>query len=129
MGQTPFDVEVNPVTNKIYVCNNGDDTVTAIDGVTLTTTTIGVGNGPVEAWVNPVTNRVYVSNVGDATVSVLGGVPPNALQFVPVTPCRLVDTRTRIDGGSGPIPAGISRRLSRFRKAAATFRRPRPPTR
>ncbi len=105
VGPTPFDVEVNPVTNKIYVCNNGNATETVIDGVTLTTTTIGVGNNPVEAWVNPVTNRVYVSNVGDATVSVIGGVPPSALQFVPVPPCRLLDTRPN-RGGSGPILAG-----------------------
>ena len=107
VGLTPFDVEVNVVTNKIYVCNNGDNTVTTIDGATLSTTTTSVGSGPVEAWVNQVTNRVYVSNVGDATVSVLGGVPPNALQFVPVTPCRLVDTRPD-RGGNGPIPGGTS---------------------
>ena len=107
VGLTPYDVEVNPVTNKIYVCNNGDNTVTTIDGTTLATTTIGVGVGPVESWVNPATDRVYVSNTGDATVSVLGGVPPNALQFVPVTPCRLVDTRPG-QGGNGPIPAGTS---------------------
>jgi len=107
VGLTPADVEVNPVTNKIYVCNNGANTVTTIDGTTLATTTIGVGVGPVESWVNPATDRVYVSNVGDATVSVLGGVPPNALQFVPVTPCRLVDTRPG-QGGNGPIPAGTS---------------------
>ena len=107
VGLTPFDVEVNPVTNKIYVCNNGDGTETVIDGVTLTTTTVGVGNSPVESWVNPVTNRVYVSNVGDATVSVIGGVPPSALQFVPVPPCRLIDTRPD-RGGSGPIPAGTA---------------------
>src|ERR1035438_9467071 len=107
VGLTPYDVEVNPVTNTIYVCNNGANTVTTIDGTTLTTTTIGVGVGPVEAWVNPATDRVYVSNTGDQTVSVLGGVPPNALQFVPVIPCRLVDTRPG-NGGSGPIPANSS---------------------
>ena len=107
VGQTPFDVEVNPVTNKIYVCNNAGNSVTTIDGNTLATTTIAVGVGPVESWVNPATDRVYVSNTGDSTVSVLGGIPPNALQFVPVTPCRLVDTRPG-NGGSGPIPANSS---------------------
>ena len=100
VGLAPYDVEVNVVTNKIYVCNNGGNSVTTIDGATLTTTTVSVGNGPVEAWVNPAVDRVYVSNVNDATVSVLGGVPPNAQQFVPVTPCRLVDTRK----SGGPIP-------------------------
>ena len=107
VGQTPYDVEVNPVTNKIYVCNNAGNSVTTIDGTTLATTTIGVGVGPVESWVNPATDRVYVSNTGDTTVSVLGGIPPSALQFVPVTPCRLVDTRPG-NGGNGPIPANSS---------------------
>src|ERR1019366_2095141 len=107
VGLAPADVEVNVVTNKIYVCNNGGNSVTTIDGTTLATTTTAVGNGPAEAWVNQVTNHVYVSNVNDATVSVLGGVPPNALQFVPVTPCRLVDTRSD-HGGNGPIPGGTS---------------------
>jgi len=107
VGSNPADVEVNPVTNKVYVCNYGDGTESVIDGATLTTTTIGVGNSPVEGWVNPVTNRVYVSNVGSATVSVIGGVPPSALQFVPVPPCRVLDTRPD-RGGSGPIPAGTA---------------------
>jgi YVTN family beta-propeller protein len=110
VGLSPADVEVNPVTNKIYVCNSGANTVTTIDGVTLATTTTGVGNTPVAAWVNPVTNHVYVSNVGDTTVSVLGGVPPNALQFVALTPCRVVDTRNPNGPfGGPPISGGASR--------------------
>ena len=106
VGQSPFDVEVDPVTNKIYVLNNGAASVTIIDGETLTTTTIGVGNGPVEAWVNPVIHHAYVSNVTDATVSVIGGTPPNALQFVAVTPCRVVDTRNPNGQFGGPPIAG-----------------------
>jgi len=110
VGQTPYDVEVDPVTNKIYVLNNGAASVTIIDGETLTTTTIGVGNGPVSAWVNPVIHHVYVSNVTDATVSVIGGTPPNALQFVAVTPCRVVDTRNPNGPfGGPPIAGGTSR--------------------
>ena len=117
VGTSPADVEVNPVTNKIYVCNSGANTVTTIDGVTLATNTTGVGNTPVEAWVNPVINHVYVSNVGGepgaSTVSVLGGVPPNALQFVAVTPCRLVDTRNANGPfGGPPISGGTSRNFA-----------------
>jgi hypothetical protein len=37
-----------------------------------------------------------------------GGGGPQALQFVAVTPCRLVDTRPQHAGG-GPIPGGTSR--------------------
>ncbi len=110
VGTAPDDVEVNGATNKIYVCNSGDNTVTMIDGATLTTTTTPVGNTPVEAWVNPFTDQVYVSNVGDNTVSVLGGVGANAVQFVSLTPCRVVDTRNP-DGpfGGPPIAGGAFR--------------------
>jgi YVTN family beta-propeller protein len=107
VGASPADVEVNVATNTIFVCNSGDNTVTAINGATLLTTVVGVGNTPVEAWVNPVVNRIYVSNIGDNTVSVLSGVAPTAIQFVPVTPCRLVDTRPG-SGGLGPIPGQTS---------------------
>ena len=106
VGLSPADVEVDLVANKIYVANNLANTVTMIDGVTHATSSVGVGSGPVTETVNPVTHRVYVSNVGDSTVSVLGGGLPAALQFVAVTPCRLVDTRP--PSGSGPIPGGTS---------------------
>ena len=110
VGSAPDDVEVDTVKNKIFVCNSGDNTVTMIDGATLATTTVGVGNTPIEAWVNPVTNRIYVSNVGDNTVSVVGGVAPNALQFVAVTPCRLVDTRNANGQFGGPALQGQTSR-------------------
>ncbi len=38
-GSQPFAVAVNPVTNKIYVANRGQNTVTVIDGATNTTQT------------------------------------------------------------------------------------------
>ena len=110
VGTSPYDVEVNPVTNKIYVANNGSNTETAIDGVTHQTITIQVGSGPDSAIVNPITNRVYVTNVNDGTVSVIGGVPPNALQYVKVSPCRLVDTRNANgEFGGPPIQANTVR--------------------
>ena len=40
-------------------------------------------------------------------VSITSGGSSQALQFVTVTPCRLVDTRPQY-GGSGPIPGGAS---------------------
>ena len=42
-GSQPFAVAVNPATNKIYVVNNGPNTVTVIDGATNTTRTVTVG--------------------------------------------------------------------------------------
>src|SRR5271157_5105213 len=75
-----------------------------IDGATNDTTSVSVGNGPGALALNPVTDWIYVANGSDNTVSVIGpgtaGVAP--LQFVAVTPCRLIDTR--ISGG--PIQGG-----------------------
>ena len=52
---------VNPVTNKIYVANDGSSNVTVIDGATNSTTTVAAGN-PYAVAVNPVTNKIYVAN-------------------------------------------------------------------
>ncbi len=108
VGSAPEDVEVNAATDTVFVCNSGSNTVSVINPATLAIiTTISVGTMPVQAWVNPVVNRIYVSNVGNNTVSVLTGVAITAIQFVPVAPCRLVDTRPG-SGGAGPIDAGTS---------------------
>ena len=102
VGNGPADIEVNTSTDTVFVCNALDNTVTAYNPSTLSSTVVGVGNSPVAAWVNPVVNRIYVSNVNDDTVSVLSGVAPSAIQFVPVEPCRVVDTRQGfpINGGT-----------------------------
>ncbi len=104
VGTAPTDVEVNPATDTIITTNSGSNNATFVNGATLATNTVAVGNNPVEAWWNPVVNTAYVSNVGDNSVSVLSGVAPNAIQFVNVTPCRLIDTR---DSGM-PVLGGTS---------------------
>ncbi|MGO9561356.1 MAG: YncE family protein [Candidatus Korobacteraceae bacterium] len=97
---------VDAVTNQIYVPNSFDGTVTDIDGATNNTTTVDVGNGPNAAAMNALTNRVYVDNYTDGTVSVIAGTgSPSPLQLFPVTPCRLVDTRSN----GGPIAGETSR--------------------
>lgn len=108
-GESPADVEVNTVTNQIYIpCVSGQPgmgghTVTDIDGATNTTIPIAVGDEPNNVGINSVTNMLYVPNSSDATVSVIGGA--TKAQLVAVTPCRLVDTRQNDD----PIPGGTSR--------------------
>ena len=106
VGNSPADVEVNPDTFKIYVTNNGDNTLTTIDGITHGEGTLGVGGGPASAVVNPVTNRIYVINGNDNTVSVVGGASSDAVQFVPLTPCRVVDTRNPNGPFGGPPITG-----------------------
>jgi trimeric autotransporter adhesin len=65
---------VNPVTNKIYVTNNGDASVTVIDGATNTTNTVAAGRFPIAIAVNPTNNMVYVANGGNDTVTLIDGV-------------------------------------------------------
>jgi len=52
-GISPVAVGVNPVTNEVYVANSGDGTITAINGLTNSTTTITVGTTPSAVAVNP----------------------------------------------------------------------------
>ena len=104
-GDIAADLEVNTVTNKVYLpCYSNVPSahvVTEVDGVTNATMPIAVGDGPSVSAVNSVTNNIYVPNYADATVSVIGGA--TKLQFVAITPCRLVDTRT-----GNPIQGGTS---------------------
>ena len=109
-GQNPGDVEVNAVTNKIYIpCEDftsgqlPGQTVYVIDGATNTTFPIAVGDQPNSSTVNSVTNTIYTPNLNDNTISVIGG--NTKAQLNNVTPCRLVDTRPG-SGGSGPIKGG-----------------------
>jgi DNA-binding beta-propeller fold protein YncE len=112
-GPYPDTIAVNSTTNKIYISNQcGDDpnclsgTVTVIDGATRAFANIGVGNRPYGLALNSATNRIYVPNIDGNTTSVIDGTPPNALQFVPLSPpCRAADTRPQY-GGGGPIPGG-----------------------
>jgi YVTN family beta-propeller protein len=66
VGSHPTVADVNPITNKIYVVNNGSGqgtTMSVIDGNTDTVTaTVTVGNYPVSVAVNSVTNKIYVDN-------------------------------------------------------------------
>jgi YVTN family beta-propeller protein len=112
VGNYPDAIAANPVTDQIYVVDR-DGYVIMIDGATLSKSWVAVGNAPDALAINSVTNRIYVVNeCGDdptcssnGTVSVIaGGTNLIPLQFVAVTPCRLVDTRK----SGGPIQGGTS---------------------
>jgi YVTN family beta-propeller protein len=88
VGSEPFALGINEKTNTIYVANNGENTVSVIDGATCDgtnmtgcgqhTATIHVGPGPNGVAVNPLTNTVYVANGESNTVSVIDGDTCNA---------------------------------------------------
>ena len=108
VGLAARGLAVDSVTNEIYVVNDcGSDpfcqspgTVTVINGATYSTSLVAVGDGPESIAVNETTDRIYVPNNADNTVSVIAG--DTGLQFVPVTPCRVVDTRNPPGTFGGP---------------------------
>src|SRR5260370_37267375 len=61
VGTGPAALAVNPVTNKVYVANNGGNNVAVIDGATNTTSTVGAGAFSLAVAVNPLTNNTHVS--------------------------------------------------------------------
>ncbi len=73
VGYFPYGVAVNAVTNKIYTVNNGDGTLTVINGTTLATQTVTVGSSPVQVAVNSVTNKIYVTNYCGSDPNCSGG--------------------------------------------------------
>ena len=70
---SPHAVVVNPKTKKVYAVNSSNGTVTVMDSLANSTTTVRVGSEPMAIAVNPVTNKIYVGNTGSGTVSVIDG--------------------------------------------------------
>ena len=105
-------ITVNPMTNKIYVADANVGDVFEIDGATESVTFVSAGKLPYALAVNSATNKIYVGNTGSNTVTVIDGAPgsPGPLQFVPVTPCRIADTRNANGAFGGPELGGGSTR-------------------
>ncbi|RZS40733.1 YVTN family beta-propeller protein [Herbihabitans rhizosphaerae] len=74
VGKGPSDVVVNDTTNRVYVTNADDGTVSVIDGASDTVkTTITVGPRPAAVDADEKTNLVYVGSAQDGSVSVVDG--------------------------------------------------------
>lgn len=84
VGSRPISLDVNPSTNKVYVANLDDGTVSVIDGASHGSTTITVGGNPTGVAVNSTTNRVYVGNSGSDSVTVIDGSADSVLTSVPL---------------------------------------------
>jgi len=70
----PDAVAVDPTTNRLFVANYGDSTVSVFDGDTdRQLASVQVGMGPRAICVSPRTHRVYVVDSSDAAISVLDG--------------------------------------------------------
>lgn len=92
---------VNATINKAYTVFPGSDLATSFDGDGRSILNIGVANGANRVAVDETNNRLYVTGWYSypGTVSVIDATPPTAWQFIPLTPCRVVDTR----GPDGPF--------------------------
>jgi YVTN family beta-propeller protein len=111
VGSSPGLVAVDPDIDKIYVTNDlANGSLTTIDGATGSTTTIGIVGNPYAVTADPTDHRVYTANLTGNSVSVIGDAlpppPPTGLQFVPATPCRVVDTRKANGEFGGPAISG-----------------------
>lgn len=74
VGSYPVGIEMNPITNRIYVANEYSNTISVIDASTdLVESTIQVENFPYDLDVNRFNNRIYVTNRGSDSVSVIDG--------------------------------------------------------
>jgi YVTN family beta-propeller protein len=82
-GSEPYAVEVNTVTNKVYVANYASGSVTVVDGATNAATSVAVGTNPCSIGANWVTNRIYVANLNSQDVTVIDGAT-NSTRSVPM---------------------------------------------
>ncbi|MGA8492427.1 MAG: YncE family protein [Terriglobales bacterium] len=74
VGNHPIYLAVDQNTNRVYVSNQADDTVSVIDGTTDTVvSTIRVGHNPNGVAANPRTNTIYVANLSSGTLSIING--------------------------------------------------------
>jgi YVTN family beta-propeller protein len=81
----PWNLAINPVTNFVYVANQGSNTVSVINGTTNSVvSTLNVGIRPTIVRVNSVTNRIYVTNQNSNDVSVIDGTTNTVIATVNV---------------------------------------------
>jgi YVTN family beta-propeller protein len=79
VGRNPWGIGVDPDNDRVYVSNQGSNSVSVIDGHTnRVIATIGVGLRPIGVGVVPATSTVYIANSGTGkapgTVSVISTI-------------------------------------------------------
>jgi len=95
-GDIPTGVAVNPTGTRLYVTNQGSNTVSVIDTSSNTiSATVPVGNSPYGVVVNPSGTRVYVANLDTNFVSVIDATTNTVIATVTV--------------GTGPFGVAVNR--------------------
>ena len=94
-GSFPVGIDINPITNKLYVANQFSNTISVIDtDKSKVEANIDVGNSPYDVEINPFSNRIYASNRESNTISVIDGFTNKELTKIPV--------------GNSPVGIGIN---------------------
>ena len=121
MGIVPVDVGVNLSSNRVYVANHTDGTVSVIDGATNTviaTVSVGSAGSNVLVGVNPSTDRVYVANTEDGTIAVIDGANITVIATIPGDSRSEGAVLSPCDTASAVIPAGQPRPRSNSTRSA-----------
>ena len=80
-----YEVDVNPITNTIYVIDFVGESVIVIDGETnAVVDTVNVGGNPRFLSVNPATNSIYVSGTPGKSVTVIDGETNTIVDIIEV---------------------------------------------
>jgi YVTN family beta-propeller protein len=125
VGINPQDLAVNSITNRIYVSNLTDNSVSVIDGSSNTVVdTISVGAVPEQIAVNSRTNMIYVANSSGDTINAIDGstdivvatIPSAGTVFLAVNPVtnriyagnQVAQTVTVIDGSTNTVITTIA---------------------
>lgn len=72
VGAGPNRIAMNPLTNEIWVANQGASTVTVVDGATLATRTIALAAPAAEIVIDAARNRVFVGTLAPSIAVVNG---------------------------------------------------------
>jgi 40-residue YVTN family beta-propeller repeat len=111
VGQTPHKIAINQTTGTVYVANFNGNSVTAIDGTTVSGT-IGLGSAPYEIAANSGSNAVFVSLRTQSRLAVIEGTTVVASPLVGMQPAAVtVDSSTGaayvVNEGTGTLSTVI----------------------
>jgi DNA-binding beta-propeller fold protein YncE len=82
VGVNPYGIGIDTARNLIYVSNNGQNTVSKIDGATLAVSQFStLVSKPVGIAVDTAGNRLFVANYDQAVFSILNGVDGSGIYW------------------------------------------------
>ena len=81
VGSNPYGIDVNPITNRIYIANSNSNSTTVVDYFFYNFTHIGIHNitkipvgvSPSGVSVDTALNLIYVTNLGSNNIAIING--------------------------------------------------------